>query len=177
MINTATAKTTPADNDIFIIADSASSNATKKTTWANIKTAISGLYVGLTGNQTIAGTKTFSTSPIAPTATAGDNSTKVATTAFCTSQDLGVGQTWQNVTASRVTGTTYTNTTGKAIQCVFSFSSANTIQIGITVDGTTISRSTNTSGTLEHSISVIVPNGSNYIYTTGGSVVKMFELR
>ena len=38
--------------------------------------------VKLTGNQTIAGVKTFSSSPIVPTPTSGDNSTKVATTAF-----------------------------------------------------------------------------------------------
>lgn len=38
--------------------------------------------VGLTGNETVAGTKTFSSSPIAPTPTTGDNTTKVATTAF-----------------------------------------------------------------------------------------------
>lgn len=38
--------------------------------------------VKLTGNQTIAGTKTFSASPIAPTPTSGDSSTKVATTEF-----------------------------------------------------------------------------------------------
>lgn len=40
--------------------------------------------VHTTGNETVAGTKTFSSSPIAPTPTAGDNSTKVATTAFVT---------------------------------------------------------------------------------------------
>jgi phage-related tail fiber protein len=33
-------------------------------------------------NQTIAGVKTFTSSPTAPTPTAGDNSTKIATTAF-----------------------------------------------------------------------------------------------
>ena len=38
--------------------------------------------VGLTGDQTVAGVKTFSSSPIVPTATAGDNTTKAATTAF-----------------------------------------------------------------------------------------------
>ena len=38
--------------------------------------------VKLTGNQTIVGVKTFSSSPIVPTPTSGDNSTKVATTAF-----------------------------------------------------------------------------------------------
>lgn len=35
-----------------------------------------------TGNETIAGSKTFSSSPSVPTATNGDNSTKAATTAF-----------------------------------------------------------------------------------------------
>lgn len=71
--------------------------------------------VSKVGNQTIAGTKTFSTSPTAPTPTAGDNSTKVATTAFCTSQDIGVGQTWQNVVGSRGYNQIYTNSTGKPI--------------------------------------------------------------
>lgn len=38
--------------------------------------------VKLTGSQTIAGTKTFSSSPVIPTATSSDNSTKAASTAF-----------------------------------------------------------------------------------------------
>jgi hypothetical protein len=38
--------------------------------------------VKLTGNQTVAGVKTFSSSLIAPTCSSGDNSTKVATTAY-----------------------------------------------------------------------------------------------
>lgn len=38
--------------------------------------------VSLSGNQTVAGTKTFSSSPLIPTATAGDSSTKGASTAF-----------------------------------------------------------------------------------------------
>lgn len=71
--------------------------------------------VSKVGNQTIAGTKTFSTSPTAPTPTAGDNSAKVATTAFCTSQDIGVGQTLQNVVGSKGYNQIYTNSTGKPI--------------------------------------------------------------
>ena len=39
-------------------------------------------FVHTTGNETIAGTKTFSSSPVAPTPDASDNSTKVATTAW-----------------------------------------------------------------------------------------------
>lgn len=41
-----------------------------------------GSSVQLSGAQTIEGTKTFSTSPILPTPTTGDNSTKAATTAY-----------------------------------------------------------------------------------------------
>lgn len=43
-----------------------------------------GAFTDLTSNQTLAGTKTFSNSPIIPTPTAGDNSTKAASTAFVT---------------------------------------------------------------------------------------------
>lgn len=43
-----------------------------------------GAFVDLSSAQTIAGAKAFSTSPTAPTPTAGDNTTKVATTAFVT---------------------------------------------------------------------------------------------
>ena len=38
--------------------------------------------VSLTGNQTVSGTKTFSSSPMVPTASAGDNTQKAASTAF-----------------------------------------------------------------------------------------------
>lgn len=43
---------------------------------------LSNSAVKLTGNQTIADVKTFTSSPVLPTPTAGDNSTKGATTAF-----------------------------------------------------------------------------------------------
>lgn len=42
----------------------------------------SGDFVALTGNQTIAGTKTFSSSPVAPTPAVGTRSNAVATTNF-----------------------------------------------------------------------------------------------
>ena len=45
--------------------------------------------VKLTGNQTVAGTKTFSSSPVVPTPSDSDNSTKAATTAFVENSFLG----------------------------------------------------------------------------------------
>ena len=46
--------------------------------------AFDNTVVHKTGDETVSGTKTFSSSPIAPTPTSGDSSTKVATTEFVT---------------------------------------------------------------------------------------------
>ena len=51
-------------------------------TWGGNNIATTNNTVNLTGNQTVAGTKTFSSSPIVPTPVSNDNSTKVATTAW-----------------------------------------------------------------------------------------------
>lgn len=73
----------PAEGDPYGIAPSTSINRTNGTdivtrNWIPKDTRI----VHTTGNETIAGTKTFSSSPVAPTPAASDNSTKIATTAF-----------------------------------------------------------------------------------------------
>ena len=44
-----------------------------------------------------------------------ENNESVATLTEANSYDIGVGQTWQYVTADRSLGVTYTNTTGKPI--------------------------------------------------------------
>lgn len=73
--------------------------------------------VELEGDQTIDDVKTFLKSPIVPTPSSGDNSTKIATTAFVKAKSeadsIGIGQTWQDITASRALGTLYTNISGK----------------------------------------------------------------
>ena len=60
----ASSKTTPIDADSFNIVDSADSNAAKRVTGTNLKaflkTYLDTLYVALTGDQTIAGAKAFS---------------------------------------------------------------------------------------------------------------------
>jgi hypothetical protein len=69
-IHGATAKTTPVDADTVPIIDSEASNVLKKVTWTNLKaflkTYLDTLYVALTGDQTVAGIKTFSSSPVVP---------------------------------------------------------------------------------------------------------------
>lgn len=61
--------------------------------------------VTLTGDQTVAGVKTFSSSPVVPTATLADSSTKAATTAFVLTN---AGKSKTQIAALA----TYTNTTG-----------------------------------------------------------------
>lgn len=74
--------TEPAYNEVDDVlylgkGDDGSANAT-----SIIPIAGKGAFVDLTSSQTVSGAKTFSTSPTVPTPTAGDNTTKVATTAF-----------------------------------------------------------------------------------------------
>jgi hypothetical protein len=69
-IHAATSKTTPVDADEIGLVDSAASNVLKKLTWANLKatlkTYFDTLYVALTGNQNVAGVKTFTSFPVTP---------------------------------------------------------------------------------------------------------------
>ena len=50
-------------------------------------------------------------------------------------QVIGVGQTWQDVTASRALGVTYTNTTGKPIHVIAGIFSTNVGTQSATVNG------------------------------------------
>lgn len=72
--------------------------------------------ISITGN---AATATSATSAASAT-TAGSCSGNAAS-ATTDNQHLGIGQTWQNMTASRVSGTTYTNTTTRPIMVKVSF--------------------------------------------------------
>ncbi len=70
-------KSTPVDADLIPLSDSVSSFGIKKLSWANLKatlkTYFDTLYVALSGNQTIADIKTFTSSPRVPTPTDGDH--------------------------------------------------------------------------------------------------------
>lgn len=146
--------------------------------------------VGLTGDQTVAGVKTFSSSPVAPTPTTGDNTTKVATTAFVkTTADAsaadveakvpGIGQTWQDVKASRAIGTTYTNSTAKPIYVAIVATMNTGVVNTLSVDGVVASYAS--VGVIGGGLplNAIVPPGSTYVFnnTGGTSVVYWSELR
>ena len=114
----------------------------------------------------------------ATTQSAGDNTTKVATTAFVAANSLGYGQTWQIVT--RTAGTNYTNSTGKPIVLQVSASCTTGSNIAIFCDGLTLATYEGaTASPIYGTISAIVPNGSIYGYTSTGAPASFtkFELR
>lgn len=81
---------------------------------------------------------------------------------------IGDGQAWQNVTASRVSGTIYTNTTGRPIMVQLSFTTGGVYTV---VDGVNLTVSA------YHS-AFIVPAGSTYKITYGSpSNLSWVELR
>ena len=90
---------------------------------------------------------------------------------------LGVGQSWQNVTASRTLNVNYTNTTGRSIVVnlvVGGLSAGSVVIVGgdevCVIDGVTESYGV--------TASAIVPNGATYsCKTVGGIVARWMELR
>ncbi len=98
-------------------------------------------------------------------------------------KEIGVGQTWQDVTASRVLGTTYTNSTGKPISIeVYSLMAVANVAWGVHVNGNFIGgqRTDVWSSNSRNTVFAIVPNNSTYsIVASVGSVTidKWSELR
>ena len=125
--------------------------------------------------------------PTAPTANTGTNTTQIATTANVYNSVIGFGQTWQNVTASRANGTTYTNSTGKPIMISVNVGNASTSVKGsfsVTVNGVQIANnyvSTEENGVwgnVINTICAIVPNGHTYSFSVSSAYLNAFtELR
>lgn len=134
----------------------------------------------ITGNQTIAGVKTFSSSPVIPVgANANEAVNKSQLDAIAS---LGVGQTWQDMTASRALGTTYTNSTGKPIQLAVSTSTSSSGSVGnFIVNGSIVNQPIG--GALNASTNPcygIVPIGATYSITIASGTAalsKWSELR
>ena len=102
-------------------------------------------------------------------------------------QDVGAvgtgGQTWQDVTASRAGGTTYTNSTGKPIQVNISGRSNSTTSfLTLFVNGVAVQQSYfffNTGSQSNPStLTAIVPAGSNYSVSVTNYILQIWaELR
>ena len=87
-------------------------------------------------------------------------------------QQIGVNQTWQDVTASRSAGVTYANTTGKPIVvwCRLATGSTDLFYVGSVVAGVGYANTAT-------QITSIVPNGSTYSWSSGANIVTWSELR
>jgi hypothetical protein len=116
-------------------------------------------------NATTATTAT--TANYATTAGNGGVTSVNGGTGAVTTYSLGVDQTWQNVTSSRVSGTTYTNSTNKPIMVVVQ--GAATSGFTVVINGLTIfswSNNIQANATFvvpaSQSYSVAMPSGINY---------------
>jgi hypothetical protein len=117
----------------------------------------------LTGDTSGAGTITVPA--VAGTFTATFQST--TGTVALTSDVIGVSQTWQDVTASRAVGTTYTNSTGKPIFIVVACTgSANNARVVITTGGVAIVGNGAAGSGFYVNNSAIIPAGSTYVVST-----------
>ncbi|MBF8729788.1 hypothetical protein IRZ59_04965 [Pseudomonas guariconensis] len=87
---------------------------------------------------------------------------QAAITALQAKPGIGWGQSYQDVTASRVIGTTYTNSTGRPLLVIIAISQGTSGVTAVDVDGVQISR-VNPSGSGEvGTFYFVVPNGSTY---------------
>jgi hypothetical protein len=169
----------------------ASQNATAVAITGGTITGITDLTVAdggtgassITANSVILGngTSALSGNLVAPS-TSGNILTSNGTTwtSAAPAGSLGVGQTWQDVTSSRTSGTTYTNSTGKPIMvsAYLDDYTSDLPVIRINVDGLQIARSDSGTGTSAIWVSAIVPNGSTYVITKSGvGTFNVFELR
>ena len=100
---------------------------------------------------------------------------------------LGVGQTWQDVTASRSPFVSYTNNTGKPITVYLEVSSKDGQYVFRPISSSTLQTTIGTLSGVEgkHNTTFIIPNGSVYAIVSqvgpfGGGFItinKWFELR
>ena len=132
------------------------------TAFTNIKQPASETVTGVVELATIAEVQT------------GTDTSRAVTSAGVASVTLGMGQTWQDVTGSRATATTYTNSTGRPIQVLVSQELAGN-KIDFHVNGLKIGTIESVSSSVP-SISFIVPNGNTY-QAIGDPFSRWSELR
>lgn len=88
---------------------------------------------------------------------------------------IGIGQTWQDVAASRSFGVTYTNTTGKPIVVQVALGADGShfdAFLTANIDGTSCGSNGPNSGSVglgyfQSNMSIIVPSNSTYAFSTG----------
>ena len=102
--------------------------------------------------------------------------------ALTASASIGYGQTWQDMTASRSSGTTYYNTTGKPIYISVYTNTATAVSAALYLDVNGVrvdySYQSDATGNQICNVGAIVPPGNSYVTTiVFGSIGKWMELR
>lgn len=120
--------------------------------------------------------------PTAPTAAAGTDTTQLATTAFVQAElaEVGVGQTWQDVSGSRNKSTNYRNTTGVPIQVSITDADSSNYEVQVSTDASTwvAVGKVGSSGTNETVTSFVVPDDHYYRINGGSGAANVWaELR
>lgn len=102
-------------------------------------------------------------------------------TTVAAATSLGVGQTWQDVSASRAIGTSYQNTEGRAITVNVCGQSSGSQYLEVSTDGATwvqVAESSKNGGDNHRAtMSAIVPDTHYYRYTGASSITVWAELR
>ena len=123
---------------------------------------------GARQNLELGDSSTKNTGTTANTVAAGDDSRF--------SLMLGVGQSWQNVTANRFSGTVYTNNTGKPIQVFALWNDTPPTDWGYGVGTLTFSGPYDANGLALGFLSLVVPAGDTY-FMRNPNISHWWELR
>ena len=144
-------------------------------------------YVRLIAPASIASNKTITLPDETGTVITSGGSGVVSQSMLATAViPIGVGQTWQNFTASRSSGTTYTNSTGRPIfvSIQLNCSASGLAYAYVNLNGTDIGYLGQGSGASPNTLyssfcTIVVPNGVTYKATITGSASFgfWFELR
>jgi len=95
-----------------------------------------------------------------------------------TLSEIGVGQTWQDLSGSRSAGITYTNSTGKPINLFLVIEDGGNSGSTFSIDGISLTYG-NLANLQNESISLVIPNGVQYgnLQLNGNNIRHWLELR
>jgi hypothetical protein len=89
---------------------------------------------------------------------------------------VGVGQSWQDLTAARVAGTPYSNGTGRPIT-VAAVRTTGAGSIQLTISGMVVQKEASQEAQSQGSVFGIVPPGATYIVYASPGIESWVELR
>ena len=99
------------------------------------------------------------------------------TSAVAPETGIGIGQTWQNMTASRAFGGSYTNSTSKPIMVAISSTSGSGTTMAATVGGVLVQTNGVHAATELNTLTFIVPPSTAYSVASTETLNNWAELR